>query len=77
MRWIVRDFGVFIYGCIFACKYVFLRRGACLPKKQDDTHNPGFTLFWFPRDTDLCAASERRTLARQKAMEYERTRAGV
>ena len=24
MRWIVRDFGVFLYGCVFACKYIVL-----------------------------------------------------
>jgi hypothetical protein len=37
MRRIVRDFGVFLYGCIFAYKYFFLGRGACQPEKQDRT----------------------------------------
>ena len=35
MRWIVRDFGVFLYGCAFACKYIVLRRDAHQrPRKQ-------------------------------------------
>ena len=32
MRWIVRDFGIFLYGCIFACKYIVFGR---------DTRQPG------------------------------------
>ena len=23
-RWMMRDFAIFLYGCIFACKYAFL-----------------------------------------------------
>ncbi len=34
MRWIVRDFGVFLYGCVFACKYIVLGRDARPSGKQ-------------------------------------------
>jgi len=26
MRWMMRDFAIFLYGCLFACKYTFLGR---------------------------------------------------
>jgi hypothetical protein len=55
----------------------------CLPQtrqmfaqERGDKHNLGFTVFWFPRATDLCTAPERKALAR-KALKYERTRAGL
>jgi hypothetical protein len=32
LRWIVRDFGVFIYGCVFACKYIVLGPGVPQPE---------------------------------------------
>ena len=35
MRWIVRDFGVFLYGCVFACKYFVVGQDAHQPGKQD------------------------------------------
>ena len=34
LRWIARDFGVFIYGCVFACKYIVLGPGVPQPSKQ-------------------------------------------
>jgi hypothetical protein len=35
MRWIVRDVGIFLYGCVFASKYIFFRRVARQPKRLD------------------------------------------
>jgi hypothetical protein len=35
MRWIVRDLGIFLYGCVFASKYLFYRRVACQPERFD------------------------------------------
>jgi hypothetical protein len=35
MRWMVRDVGIFLYGCVFASKYIFFRRVACQPERLD------------------------------------------
>jgi hypothetical protein len=35
MRWIVRDIGIFIYGCVFAAKYIFSSRARVQSEKQD------------------------------------------
>jgi hypothetical protein len=35
MCWIVRDVGIFLYGCVFASKYIFFRRVARQPKRLD------------------------------------------
>jgi hypothetical protein len=42
MRWLVRDIGVFLYGCVFASKYIFLGGTAGQPKKQDGKRNLRF-----------------------------------
>jgi hypothetical protein len=34
MRWLVRDFGIFVYGCAFACKYFVFGRGPSQPGKD-------------------------------------------
>jgi hypothetical protein len=31
MRWLVRDFGIFVYGCAFASKYFVFGRGPSRP----------------------------------------------
>jgi hypothetical protein len=35
MRWIIRDVGIFLYGCVFASKYIFFRQVAYRPKERD------------------------------------------
>jgi hypothetical protein len=36
MRWIVRDIGIFIYGCVFAAKYLLFSRATVQSEKQQD-----------------------------------------
>jgi len=40
MRWIVRDLGVFFYGCIFAGQCILKRRIAGEPRKRNAKHAP-------------------------------------
>ena len=42
MRWIVRDFGVFLYGCVFVCKYIVLGRDTRQSGKQGRKHRTQF-----------------------------------
>jgi hypothetical protein len=35
MRWIIRDVGIFLYGCVFASKYIFSRQVARRPQELD------------------------------------------
>jgi len=35
MRWIVRDLGIFVYGCIFAGRYIVLARNARSTEKRE------------------------------------------
>jgi hypothetical protein len=35
MRWTVRDVGVFLYGCLFAGRYVLFQRVAHQPREHD------------------------------------------
>jgi hypothetical protein len=35
MRWIVRDIGVFLFGCIFISRYIFLGRTTRTSGKQN------------------------------------------
>ena len=52
MRWAIRDIGVFLYGCVFAGKYIFFGRSAWQPGKQD-AKQPSASLFWSRREGDL------------------------
>ena len=52
MRWAIRDIGVFLYGCVFAGKYIFFGRSACQPGKQDPQQTSA-SLFWSRREGDL------------------------
>jgi hypothetical protein len=35
MCWIIRDVGIFLYGCVFAGQYIFFGQVACRPKELD------------------------------------------
>ena len=35
MRWIIRDVGIFLYGCVFASKYIFSWQVAGRPQELD------------------------------------------
>lgn len=52
MRWAIRDIGVFLYGCVFAGKYIFFGRSAWQPGKQD-AKQPSASFSWSCREGDL------------------------
>jgi hypothetical protein len=42
VRWIVRDVGIFLYGCLFASKYIFFFQRVAGQPDQHDAKKPLF-----------------------------------